>query len=460
MGDLREARWLTVCLFALALGLSLFSLAFAPPWQVPDEPQHVQLASLVADTGRWPNLADVWNAEALQSRVYQSLVRHQFWKIRGHRLPPPSLWESTAPDLLLPPVYAPPAYYATAACWLRLSGCPDIDCRLLSLRLLSVVLGMAALYLVHRANLTVFAGRTSLALASTTLAALLPMRVFMSGGATSDSLAVVVGAAVVCAMTAWVSRPLTPRRGAALGLLLALALLTKRTTAFLVPLALVFLVLNRRRGLGSRRWWASAGLGAVCFLVPLVLWTAARPPLTSPGQTWPFPGYGPEGLLGVRLEWVTRLLSRDAWTLAALRGYVLSLGITFASFWGDFGWLTVPLNPWWYAVLAVLSGLAGLGWMLRWRHSVVLKPAEALVLWGVAFGLLQVLVTTIGQGIPQQGRYLFPALAPIACFLTLGWSELWPRRVEGLLPLAVGAGLLLLGAASWCGYVLPAFHGG
>ncbi len=388
-------------------------------------------------------------------------MRHSFWAIRGHRLPPPSLWEDTAPDLLLPPVYAPPAYYALAAGWLDLVGGADLDVQLFALRLLSVILGMAGLYLAHRANLIVFAGRIPPALASTTFVALLPMRVFMSGGASSDSLAVVWGAAVVCAMAAWVARPLTPKRGAVLGLGLALALLTKRTTAFLLPLALAFLILNRRHGERRSRWWVSAGLGAVCFLAPLLLWVLARPPLTSPGQPWPYPGYGAEGLLGVRLEWVARFLSGDTWTLAAIRGYGWSLGITFASFWGDFGWLTVPLDPWVYAALAALTALAGLGWALRFRRRrEPIHPAESLMLWGVGFALLQILGTTVGQGIPQQGRYLFPALAPIACCLALGWAELWPRRARGALPLAVGAGLLLLTAVSWCGYILPAFYGG
>lgn len=460
MGDSRRARGFILCLFALALTLSLFSLAFTPPWQIPDEPQHVQLASLLADTGRWPALPDVWSATTLHDRVYASLVRHDFWEVRGHRMLPPSLWEGTAPDLLLPPIYAPPAYYTVAAGWLRLFGAADVDSRLFALRLLSVILGMAELVLAYRLSRAVFPDDAALALAATAFVALLPMRAFLSGGASSDSLAAAASAAVILAMTAWLRRPLTPARGAALGLGVALALLTKRTTAFLLPLALVFLVLNRRHHGRRSSWWRSVGLGAACLAVPLVVWAAARPPLTTPGQPWPFPGYGTGGLLGVRLEWLARFLSTDAWTWATLRGYGLALGVTFASFWGDFGWLTVPLDAWWYAALAVLTGLAGLGWLLRLRRRTAVHPAQALVLWAAGLCLLQIVGTTVGQGIPQQGRYLFPALAPIACCLVLGWAELWPRRTRAMLPLAVGGGLLLLAAVSWCGYVLPAFYGG
>lgn len=461
MGDSRKARGFILCLFALALALSLFSAAFTPPWQIPDEPQHVQLACLLADLGHWPVLSDVRSATALHNGVYASLVRHRFWEIRGHRTPPPSLLEGTSPDLLLPPIYAPPAYYAAAVGRLSLFDGADIDSRLFALRMLSVVLGMVELFLAYRVTRTAFTEEDALALAATAFVALLPMRTFLSGGASSDSLAVVASAAAILAMTAWVSRPLTLKRGAVLGLALALALLTKRTTAFLLPLALVFLALNRRHCPRKGQWWQSVGLGVLCSAAPLVAWAVARPSLTAPGQPWPFPGYGTEGLLGVRLEWVTRLLSADAWTLAALRDHALALGTSFASFWGDFGWLTVPLDAWWYGVLAVLTGLACLGWALRLRRRRgALRPAQVLVLWAACLCLLQVVGTTMGQGIPQQGRYLFPALAPIACCLVLGWAELWPERARGILPVAVGGGLLLLTAVSWCGYVLPAFYGG
>lgn len=463
MGRLHSPSLLLALILALGVILVLLSLALTPPWQVPDEPQHFQLARLLADLRRWPTLADVANAQALHDEVYGSMVRHRFWEIRGHRLPPPSLREDTAPDLLLPPVYAPPAYYAVAASVLAPLADTPVDAQLYAMRLLSVLLGTLEVLLVYVFSRRVFPSEAPLALAATAFAALLPMRTALAGGASSDTLASLVGAAAILVMAVWVRDPLTPARGAMLGLLVALALLTKRTTAFLAPLAVVFLLLNRRASShaarGHRAWWLAVGAAALCLTLPLLAWTLARPPLAETGQPWPYPGYTPEGLLGVRLEWLSRLLGSEAWTLAALRGYALSLGVSFASFWADFGWLTVPLDVGWYVALAGLALLAVAGIVRRLRRGAVCTEL-ALALWAAGLAVLQLVGTTWGQNVPQQGRYLFPALGPIACAFVLGWSEWLPSRARQWMPLGVGGGLLLLTAVSWLGYALPAFYGG
>ena len=458
-----HSRWLPSLILATGLGLSIFSLALTPLWQVPDEPQHFQLARLVADEERWPTLSDVWGATALERHVYASLVQNRFWEIRAHRAPPPSLWLDTAPDVLLPPIAAPPAYYLLAAATLRLTGVSTVDSGLYVLRVLSTLLGLLELLLVYCVARALFPNERNHSTAALAFGAFLPMRVYMTGGANSDAIAALLAAAALCAMAVWVERPLTSVRGACLGLLVGLALLAKRTTLFLVPVLILFLILNRRDSIGTSscrtsRWWLGASLALVCLCAPPAVWMLARPELAVPGQPWPYPGAEADGLLGIRSEWLARLVSAEAWTWSALAGYVWSLGIAFASFWGVFGWLTVPLGLGWYAALAVLTAAAGFGLMRRFRRQRFL-PAETLMLCAALLAVLQVAVAAIAQGIPQQGRYLLPAVGPIACCLIIGWAECLPERARHALPLAVGGGLLLLNAVAWIFYMRPAFYG-
>lgn len=463
MDAIRNPRGALLVL-ALGLALSAFCFAFTPPWQIPDEPQHYQLARLVADLGRWPALSDVWGARQLERDVYASLVRHRFWEIRAHKSPPPSLWEDTAPDVLLPPIAAAPVYYLVAAGVLRLVGGAAVDAHLVALRGLSLAFGLAELLCLLGLTRAAFPRSPHLQRASLAFAALLPMRAYMTAGANSDALAALLGAASLWAMARWVGAPITPARGAALGLLVAAALLTKRTTLFLIPTLALFLLLNGRAGAArSRRrvsWAVGAGLAVAVACILPAAWPFVRPPLVVPGQGWPYPGASPDGLLGIRAEWLARALSPAAWTPAALAGYVRSLGIAFASFWGAFGWLTVPMGVGWYAALACLTGAAALGWVRGIRSAGgPLSPPQTLMAAAAALALLQIAGAAVAQGIPQQGRYLLPAVGPIACCLVAGWAWWLPSGAKRWLSLVVGGALLALNAVAWAFYIWPAFHG-
>jgi hypothetical protein len=126
--------------------------------------------------------------------------------------------------------------------------------------------------------------------------------------------------------------------------------------------------------------------------------------------------------------------------------------IFFVSFWGEFGYMSVPLvgarpwDPWEGALWLVCAGglLGMIGWLTRageppWRRCAV-ALLFALILAGLLFPLLNAYTQTRDQVI-QQGRYLFPALAPIAILLALGWRALLPARCRG--------GALVVWSAWW-----------
>jgi hypothetical protein len=132
--------------------------------------------------------------------------------------------------------------------------------------------------------------------------------------------------------------------------------------------------------------------------------------------------------------------------------------IFFISFWGEFGYMSLPLvgakswDPWEGALWLVCAGglLGTFGWLARagrptWRRRAV-ALLFALVLAGLLFPLLNAYTQTRDQVI-QQGRYLFPALTPIAILLSLGWRALVPARWRGV-GLAVWAAWWALFAAA------------
>ena len=147
-----------------------------------------------------------------------------------------------------------------------------------------------------------------------------------------------------------------------------------------------------------------------------------------------------------------------------LGGWLLGR-IFFVSFWGQFGWMSLPLvggSPWEGALwLVCIGGLAGtLAWLLgpwreRWRRGAVLLLLLMIVV-GVLLPLLNAYTAPRNQ-VTQQGRYLFPALTPIVLLLALGWHTLLtPQgRVAGLL-----VGLLFgIGFAGSALGMLAGFYG-
>ena len=108
---------------------------------------------------------------------------------------------------------------------------------------------------------------------------------------------------------------------------------------------------------------------------------------------------------------------------------------TFNSFWGQFGWMGIPLDQRIYAALAVLCGLAVAGLLI----FAVARRRELALFQHAGLGLAGLLFAMIFAGMAQynldyiqpQGRYLFPAATPVALALALGLREVGRLRPGG-----------------------------
>jgi hypothetical protein len=144
------------------------------------------------------------------------------------------------------------------------------------------------------------------------------------------------------------------------------------------------------------------------------------------------------------------------------------------TFWGSFGWLTLPLPEPVYAALGVLTllAIAGLGaWAARrdwsdgaWLALVAAVALAAAIAVGFARQMTLLAFGTIVSG--PQGRYLFVLAIPVVWLLLVGLSEAWGRttgvrRAEASrwdVWLWANA-LLFIAAFALLGLMLPFYHG-
>ncbi|MFH1085743.1 MAG: hypothetical protein V1772_08280, partial [Chloroflexota bacterium] len=237
----------------------------------------------------------------------------------------------------------------------------------------------------------------------------------------------------------------SPRRCAGLGLLLGLAFLTKMQSYAAFGAALAALAYDAwRRDLAPRQALTPRqvlGRGALMLGVAALV---AAPWLVRNGLV-----YGWDDLLALRRH--DAVVAGQLTTAAHLAqhglvGSAAAWVITcFRSFWGQFGWMGVVLPARIYRTLALLSGLAALGfaaWLAARRGRFGPAAARAALILGVWAGLaVGGLLWWNTRYWQPQGRYLFGALTPLGIAWALGLGHLLraPRRAIWAV---VAAGLL------------------
>lgn len=305
------------------------------------------------------------------------------------------------------------------------------------LRCLSALLGVVTLVCVHRLGRAVCPGQPRIADLAALLVACLPMHSFLHGVLNNDVLATAVSAATVLTMVRILQADaLCLGHGLRLGTLLGLALLTKLTTLFLLPLAALVFAVRHLQDRKNRRAaaWVRVGLTAVGMAAAIAGWWFVRndqlygDPLALTVHDASFHAVPPEN------------------RLSQLLGTFLP--VVFASVFGVFGWFSLAPHPLLVGVGAAVAGLAIVGLLLALRRSE--RGGEHACaprcLWLLLAVLLLVFAGTarFNWTAPQpQARLLFPAMAPAAVLLAAGLVRLAPRtrwrhRLQAL-PITVAA---------------------
>ena len=401
-----------------------------PEWQSPDEPAHYNYVSHIAKTGKLP----VLEVDDYDQGYIEELIKRGF----------PS---DMTIDLLRYEAHQPPLYYLLATpVFIAFDG------SLLALRLFSLVLGGCVIVLSGMATKIIFPGNLPITLSVTGFVAFVPQHLAMMSSVNNDSMAevwMILGLWLIMRRTTpWV-----------IGLVVGFAFLTKATVyvvAIVATMAAVHRVQKREVRLSS-------------------LWQLFAPALFM-GMAWWLRNilvYGWPDFLGLinhseivvgqprTLDWLDRF--------GALGLTWRFMQTTFNSFWGQFGWMAVPMKSVVYRLLTALSIMIVIGNCLLFRFRLLILRVDKLYLLVIVYTLATVILQYIGYNaefVQHQGRYLFPALLPLTLFYVVGvfgWSRYfdncWPKykHVWYWLPVGLVPTMATLAVHALYYTIIPAF---
>ena len=411
-----------------------------PDWQAPDEPAHYNNIAQVAENGCCP---------VIEVGDWQQDYQSELTSARFH----PDLLDNL--DTIQYEDHQPPLYYLLMSIPYRL-----FDGNLQVLRWVSMVLGTISLVFTYLVGKQVFPERPQIALGAMAFVAFIPQHMHTLTTLNNDTLAEGLIAVTLYVTIRYLKGDDVPVWG--LGLLVGIGLITKTTTYFLggiVPLAILL------------KWYSQDKDRETSTLIKQ--WAIFLLPAVIIGGLWfvrNFGVYGFPDFLGLGAhDVVVADQPRTAERIAEVSfGEYLAQGIqiTFNSFWGQFGWMAVPLTDvlggWIYRGFLVLIGVSLSGLVLAvFRRSKSTSPETKTVnrnIW-IVLGLTLVLAVLAfiyynTEFLQFQGRYLYPGLIPFALMMVWGldtWRDLFLGRWEASRWLTV---LVFVGLAGLDVYLL------
>lgn len=423
---------------AIYLVLAALYALRTPAWQAPDEPAHYNYIAQVATGGCCPVIEQGdWDSAYLDALKSSAFASAQLGDL------PTVQYED----------HQPPLYYLVLSPFYSLTGG-----NLTVLRLVSTLFGAMVVLNVYIAGFIAFPKRPQVAVAAALLVGALPQFLAISVSVNNDSLSwALIGLAIV-GILAYLRDPMRDIRfEIALGVISGLALLTKANALLLLPLLAVAIIVRWRLISGEMDGRAGGGRAeARPYNDPQSVRTrrAASPPAefsqTSQGDIadllrrfaaallpalaiaaiwWVrnISVYGFPDLLGLAAHdrvVVGQLRTAD---LIAQVGGGAYLGqafqTTYQSFFGQLGWMALPLPTWAYAVIVVVLVAAVAGWVLAWRKREMPAPYARQTAWLLGAAALLALAQYVYYNtsfVQFQGRYLFTGLIPFALFVAGG----------------------------------------
>ncbi len=443
-------------LAALLLAFTLLALAYGratPLGEAPDEPTHVQYVLFLRENGRLPQVLGrpdglpqgkhpplyyLLGALTTAGSRFETIgfVRNRHF---SHKLDDPSVAGYFVHRDLDGPVDERDAAGRRAVALLRLVS------------LLSGLVVVGATWWLGR---LLWSDERTLAVAAAAMAAFLPGYVFFSGVFNNDTLASAWVALALVLAVRLVQGHADRRDLAALGVVLGLGLITKLTTLPAFGFAGLAVL--------AHAWRSRAEQTPLRFLMRAALWIGV--PATALSGWWLVRNmrlYGWKDPLGTR-AW-SQSIGHSLREIPFSEEIGTYLWIQFTTFWGRFGWGSVPLPKPLYMGLLVVCALACTGLLVLFtlRRGVLSADQRwSLGLVAAAVGLLYAAVFRLGLQfdlIVAHGRYLYPALPGLAVLFVAGLLGPLPARVRGGGALLLAASMAAFAFGTWRGVVRDAF---
>jgi len=401
-------RLLTIAYLIIGV---LFAL-YTPLWQTPDEPAHYHYIAQIPtiglptiETGDW----DSAYLDALKSTKFADINPQTFATIQYEDHQPPLYY------LLATPVYA------------ITNGNPH------AIRIFSVLIGMIIVWCAYGIGRLMFPNSPQIALGVAGFVAFHPQHLHIIASINNDVLAwALVGIFLVLAIT--YLKTGNSRLPLFMGILVGIAFMTKATAYFLLAIGLLAILLKRK----------NLFLAIMQFISPAVIL----------GLIWWIRNiavYGFPDFLGLRAHdavVVGQLRTAERIAELGFGGYLSEfMQTTYNSFWGQFGWMAVPMPTWIYIGILALLIVAVVGFFIGKRDE---SPQRGVWLLLTATTLLAVVAYVYynSEFVQYQGRYMFPLLIPLGIGLVVGidnWRKLFFGAIKNrLAPYLTAVPFLLL----------------
>lgn len=490
----RPVRRAAVVIGAIGFAAAASWSLIVPAFNAPDEVEHIAYTQAIAENGRGPDtgpssrrpysseLEVAYQSARLSGYFGQRVGRppwtardEQAWKLREARERPSAAdgsgWITTAD-------YTPLYYAALAPAYLATSS-QSIWTRVTAMRLASALLGGLTAALVFLLVAELLPRPRWPAVAAGLLVAFQPMFAFMSGMVNNDAGVSAAAALALYLVVRALRHGLTMRLAVGLGVVIIVLPLVKGNGLFLAPAIAVGLFGACRRslstGVGVGRPLAVLGAAAVATVAIAITLSAALDHSADPtragwfaatGNAYPTrPGEAvkPSKALEQPLqfaEYVWELFLPPVPGVSEQRPGGGRLPAGYNAYiergWAAFGFISIRFPRWVYFVISlVMVALVPLA-VVAWRKHRAAAAGRSwelgvlvLVVVCVFFGTEVVYFAPGDPTIPEFGRYLFPAAAPLAGLAVLATFGVGRRHAAALAGALVTAMLVLFWAAQF-----------
>ena len=453
-----SAAW--ICALIACLNAVCWSV-ITPPFQVPDEPSHFAYVQTLVENGRLPtagtmpseeeqvalrdldNKAVKWHPENQPVTTQEEQLRLQ------HDLAGPL--RRSGPGEAGVAASQPPLYYALQTIPYELGSSGTILDRLELMRLLSALMaGITALfaYLFVREALPGVAWAWTVGGLSVALA---PLLGFMSGAVNPDAMLYSVAAAVFYVLARAFRSGLTRRLAVAIGVLIAVGLLTKLNFIGLIPGVIVGLVVLARRAAATsgRTAYRSAALAVAipaslaCLYIVINVFSG-HPGLGVVSSAIHLTGRG-SVLSEISYIWQF-YLPRLPGMVSYFPGISTTRQIWFDKSVGQYGWLDTSFPVWAENIALIpvaLLTILGIRELITVRATLRRRIAELAIYALMGAGLMVLIgADQYVQSLLKEGetyaepRYLLPLLPLLGAALALsarGAGRRWGPAVGTLI---------------------------
>jgi hypothetical protein len=473
---LPRPRWAKVALLLLmlfTLSRSVLWASVQPGWLAPDEDYHYLYINYLVERHSFPNLNGPFTSQELAASV-QLINQGAFLAgpVTRYSGPPHAVLDklrglSRKPEPPPPrPVLEAPLYYIGGAIVDKIFWGHGSIARLTLLRYYSAMLGMLTIFFAWLLASQILE-REWQQLAAAAVAALQIILAF-SASIVSNDVSVAVTLTATLAWLAWMLRaPPRGRQGIGLGVLIAIALLTKTSQLALVvivPVALLGMWRvypdHKRELVGVLKWAVSipvvcAGWWYVYMLIKTHSVLGEEGNVTS-AATGGSGAHGP-GLSG---------LPHAAW---------LWFSTVYRNYWFNYLFYDVKANGMLFWLPLVGIGIVSVGlvlYLIRSRgttfsESGARRRAVLLILWTCVVLVVPPMSLDWwrfirgGEFLVAQGRFLTPAYPGLAVIAVIAMGELtrYGRRAWPIATALLVACSFCLYWATWLRWALEGFYG-